>query len=107
MRELSQQIERDIDTRKFAGRTQQMERRAEQARRKAEQRAHQVFDHAVGHLGASSPTPAEAGASAAARGDQLGPGLAAGLPALLASPVGLRQAIVLTEILQRPEHRWE
>jgi len=104
--ELSQQIERDLDTRKFSDRAKQMERRAEQAQRKAEQHAHQVFDHTVGHWGGSSPTPAEAGVSAAALGAEVGPGLAAGLPALLANPVGLRQAIVLTEILQRPEHRW-
>jgi len=105
--ELAQQIERDLDTRKFADRAKQLERRAEQAQRKAEQHAHQVFDHSVGHWGGSSPTPAEAGVPAAALGAEVGPGLAAGLPALLASPMGLRQAVVLTEILQRPEHRWE
>jgi hypothetical protein len=104
--ELSQQVERDLDTRKFADRAKQMERRAEQARRKAEQHTHQVFDHDVGHLGGSSPAPGQPGAPAVALGAEVGPGLAAGLPALLASPVGLRQAIVLTEILERPEHRW-
>lgn len=105
--ELSQQIERDLDTRKFAERARQLERRAAQIRRKAEQHAHQVFDHAVGHLTDSPAAPGETGAPPVALGDQVGPGLAAGLPALLASPVGLRQAVVLAEILQRPEHRWE
>jgi flagellar biosynthesis/type III secretory pathway M-ring protein FliF/YscJ len=104
--DLTQQVERDIDTRKFAQRSKQLERRAEQARRKAEQHAHQVFDHPVGHLTDSPAAPGETGVPAAALGAEVGPGLAAGLPALLASPLGLRQAIVLAEILQRPEHRW-
>jgi len=104
--ELSQQVERDLDTRKFADRAKQTERRAERAQRKAEQHAHQVFDHPVGHLTDSPAAPGETGAPPVALGAEVGPGLAAGLPALLASPVGLRQAVVLTEILQRPEHRW-
>jgi len=105
--DLSQQVERDIDTRKFVQRSTQWERRSEQAQRKAEKHTHDVFDHPVGHLGFGPGGAGQPGPPPTAFGDEVGLGLAAGLPALLANPVSLRQAIVLTEIIQRPEHRWE
>ncbi len=60
---------------------------------------HSVFDHQVGTLGhatkgvqAQKPLPQTS---------------AAGLAAMIGDPVRLRQAILMNEILQRPEHRWE
>ena len=38
--------------------------------------------------------------------ESMPPTAAAGLAAMLASPTSLRQAILLKEILERPEHRW-
>jgi hypothetical protein len=65
-------------------------------------------------MGQFGPTPTE-GAHAAALSesekqeefvDSLPSTAAAGLAAMLASPGDLRQAILLSEILARPEHRW-
>jgi hypothetical protein len=72
---------------------------------------HQVFDHRVGRL---EGTPGESTHAAQAeeaespedRIDALPQTAAAGLAAMLAEPTSLRRAILLSEILQRPEHRW-
>ena len=76
-----------------------------------EERVHEVFDHEVSRL---EGTPGESAYAAQAeeaetpedRVTALPQTAAAGLAAMLAEPTSLRQAIVLTEILQRPEHRW-
>jgi hypothetical protein len=60
------------------------------------------FDHTVGTLTGSGVAAAEQAAAVAA--DESRP--AAQLAGLLASPDGMRQAIVLNEILRRPSERW-
>lgn len=72
---------------------------------------HGALDHPVSRLegtpGESAFAPlAEEAETPDDRVSALPPTAAAGLAAMLAEPVGLRQAIVLNEILQRPEHRW-
>ena len=81
-----------------------------------------VFKHDIGNL-ASAPTalstPADSGAAAklsagAATGAAVAPvampatdrKVATDIAALLAGGKGIRDAIILTEILQRPEQRW-
>jgi hypothetical protein len=60
------------------------------------------FDHTVGTLtGSDVATAAQAAAAAAAASRP-----AAQIAALLASPEGMRQAVVLNEILRRPSERW-
>lgn len=70
----------------------------------------QVFEHQVGTLAsapgeaAREPTPVEPSTPA----DRItieAPSPAA-LAAVLADPAGMRQALLLSEILNRPEHRW-
>jgi hypothetical protein len=83
----------------------------QQAGDSMETHVHEAFDHQVSGLEA---TPGES--AYAAEPDELDTPedrvtaipqtAAAGLAAMLAEPTNLRQAIVLTEILQRPEHRW-
>ena len=76
-----------------------------------EEHVHKVFDHRVGRL---EGTPGESAYAAQAeeaespedRIDALPQTAAAGLAAMLAEPTSLRRAILLSEILQRPEHRW-
>ncbi len=55
------------------------------------------FDHAVGTLASSTPAsiPPPVGATPASQ-----------IAAMLASPEGIRQAVVLNEILRRPADRW-
>jgi hypothetical protein len=60
------------------------------------------FDHKVGTLTGSAVAAAEQAAAAAA--SEATP--AAQLAALLANPDGVRQAIVINEIIRRPSDRW-
>lgn len=77
-----------------------------------ESRLQGVFDHGLGALG---QTPGESAQStqpeeAATPDDRITPipGVgAAGLAAMLAEPDNLRQAILWSEILERPESRWK
>lgn len=70
----------------------------------------QVFDHRLGQLGAPIPAVSGVSASATATGSQdtqaLAPTLASEISALLANPRSLQGAIILNEILSRPEERW-
>jgi hypothetical protein len=60
------------------------------------------FDHTVGTLTGSDVAAAERAAAAAA--DELR--AAVQIAGMLASPDGMRQAIVINEILRRPSERW-
>ena len=78
----------------------------------ADARLHDVFDHGLSRIGAvpgesARPAQPEEATAPEDRITSLPATAAAGLAAILASPVGLRQAILLNEIFQRPEHRWE
>lgn len=69
------------------------------------------FDQPVGQFGstqekAHAAALAEQEANAAEVVESMPPTAAAGLSAMLASPTSLRQAILLKEILERPEYRW-
>ncbi len=78
-------------------------RQVEQTDAQLQQHVQQVFGHRLGRLGS---TPGESAQPTDAQDDELPATAAAGLAAMLADPGNLRQAILLSEILQRPEHRW-
>lgn len=60
------------------------------------------FDHAVGTLGANETETAPASAAPVGAADTP----AAQLAAMLANPGGIRQAVLVNEILRRPSERW-
>jgi hypothetical protein len=60
------------------------------------------FDHTVGSLTGSAVTAAEQAAAAASAAETP----AAQIAAMLATPEGVRQAIIVNEILRRPTDRW-
>ncbi len=71
---------------------------------------HEKFDHQIGTLAsapgeAAQPVALVEPTSPADRIEAAGPSVAA-LATMLANPQGMRQAIVLSEILRRPEERW-
>jgi hypothetical protein len=70
----------------------------EQADERMAEHLHKVFDHDVGTL-------RHAQSSVQVHGP-LPQTTAAGLAAMFSDPTRLRQAILMNEILQRPEHRW-
>lgn len=72
-----------------------------------EQHLQQTFGHRVGSL--PDTAPKSSGVPVTDTATEVVAGVspvAAGVIAILADPKTLRQAIVLSEILERPEHRW-
>ena len=68
---------------------------------------HQVFDHQVGRLAASSPMSQITPAAASRSSQDVASESHGSIVRMLKSPRSLRDAIVVSEILQRPEHLWE
>ncbi len=106
-------IQSSINTSDFAQRAERLGDRVEQSDDLMEAHLHGVFDRKLGSLSEKpaqaatadvTPAPQEAAHDPDAR-RPVAPA-AAGLIALLRSPQGMRDAIVLREILDRPEQRW-
>ncbi len=91
----------------FAERTEHLADDIVRADQQMEEHLQKAFGRQVGTLaaatGPASTTPATDVAPVAVREQS---SLTAALAAVLASPQGMRQAVVLAEILERPEHRW-
>jgi hypothetical protein len=111
-------VERHIAPNPVAEHTRQLGREIGQADEDLESHLHQTFDHKLGQLGGGSltpPTQIAQGTDAdvwkyedAGEGQSAGgPPLAAEIIAMFREPEGARKAIVLSEILNPPEHRWE
>jgi hypothetical protein len=86
-------------TQQFRQEVANLGERVKQADEQFDRQLAQKFDHELGSLGgraSSSEQPAQPAA----------PTPAFEIAALLASPAGVRSAIVLNEILQRPTDRW-
>ena len=97
---LSEHVGEYLDTDEFQKRSSELGEKTAQTDVRVKKRLHKKFDHEVSRfdtaLEAEEPgEPIEIPALAAA-----------GLPALLSDADNLRQAIILSEILQRPEDRW-
>jgi hypothetical protein len=78
---------------------------AEAAEKRTEHRQ-EVFGHSIGRLGAEAAPSVAPQDLASAEAPTDVPPPAFDLSALFTQPADLRRAIVLQEILQRPEHRW-
>jgi hypothetical protein len=109
--QINRQVERDLDTRAFTQRSTQLGSEVAQADKQIDEHLHQVFDHRVSKLEA---VPGEAATAPVAIAPELTEQslldipatFATGLTDLLADPDSVRQAIVMNEILHRPEERW-
>jgi hypothetical protein len=109
---IGRQVEQDLDTQKFTQHTTQLGTEVAQADRQIDEHLHEVFDHHVSKL---ELVPGEAAAAPVAVGPAELTGtpppdastlFLSGLTDLLADPDSLRQAVVLNEIIHRPEERW-
>jgi hypothetical protein len=99
-----------LENRHLSERTTTLVSPVEQADENVADHLHSVFDHGLGSLNsggmpgaAAQPDQAYFAGGAALPAAQVG---AAGFAALLANSQNLAQAIVMNEILQRPEHNW-
>ncbi|MCX6637173.1 MAG: hypothetical protein NT090_19120 [Acidobacteria bacterium] len=109
--QVTEHIKKYLDQSEFSRRTSQLGGEVAQADRQIDQRLHKKFDHAVSRLagvpGEAAVAPvAIATPDLAASISDLPVTSPAGLALLLTNPDSLRQAIVLNEILHRPEERW-
>jgi hypothetical protein len=105
--DIGQHVRKFLDGGEFGRRSTEMGGRGTPADQARGQRAADVFEHEVGQLSG----PAEAAASSLA-GPSVSPSEAVKSPLLgdliqaLSRPESVRQAVVINEILQRPESRW-
>jgi hypothetical protein len=88
----------------IAQHAQQLGAEVDLADDKLEAHLHQVFDHKVGDLKRSTMEAGAISPSQAARDAPL-PG-AVSIAAMLVDPQSLRNAILMAEILRRPEENW-
>ena len=102
---LKQRVAQDVDTTKFKTQAAGLGRVVAQSEAKTKERLRKKFDRKLGQLERKRSAVEEA--SSPEDGTMFIPATgAAGLAALLSEPQALRQAIVLHEILKRPEDRW-
>jgi hypothetical protein len=108
---IKQHVGEYLDAAEFRRRAAELGEEVAQADEQVEQRLHARFDHEVSSL---AGTPGESAGMPTAeqppepeyRANELPSAAAAGLAAMLGDAVGIRQAIVINEILTRPEDRW-
>ncbi len=100
-------VEKHMADRGFTSRAEHLADDIVRADQQMESHLQKAFGHRVGTLPDSAPkasaTPATDSVPQVVEG--ISP-VAAGVVAILADPKNIRQAIVLSEILERPEHRW-
>lgn len=109
--QVADHVKKYLDEDAFARREDSLGKEIAQADSEIDQHLRQTFDHRVGQLAA---VPGEAAAPTAAAEPPELAGLTAdsaspfttGLLDLMSDPDSLRQAIVLNEVLRRPEERW-
>lgn len=104
--DIAAQVHQNLSTRGFAARISQLGEKTGQADERMHEHLHQVFDHQLGRL--SAPTQAVSGGITAALGPN-DPSPPIDMPLLfnlLRSADGLRNMILVSEILNRPVHRW-
>ena len=109
--QVTEHVKEYLDEQDFTRRGDQLGKEVAQVDQKIGQHLQQVFDHRVSKL---ETVPGEAAAPPVAYEppDLVGTAadipdtFATGLLGLITSPDSLRQAIILSEILHRPEERW-
>jgi hypothetical protein len=111
--EVTEHVKKYLDSQEFTRRASQLgEDVTQEVDRDIDQHLHQVFDHTVSRLAsvpgeaAAPPAAVEPAALAEDVAVDAPPTFATDLAALLTSSNSIRQAIVLNEILHRPEERW-
>ncbi len=100
-------VEKHMANRGFSERAEHLTDDISRADEQMEEHLQKAFGHRVGTLPSDAASAAAAPVNDAETAVTFQPsGVAASLAAALATPQGMRQAVVLSEILARPEHRW-
>lgn len=111
--DINTSVARHLNTQSFQQRATQMTEVVDNADERVEARLQQTFDHKLGRLGQSDSPQVEATSTARSATDTAAQVSTARDNALLLellrsfqSPQSIRQAVILSDILARPEHRW-
>ncbi|MHB1033152.1 MAG: hypothetical protein ACYC35_03920 [Pirellulales bacterium] len=107
---VEEHVKKGVAERSFAQRTAHLADEVVEAEEAMQSHLQEAFGHKVGRLGGEGATPLstpEAPAESVRREIVETPTTLVGLAALLSDPSQLRHAVVLQEILARPEHRWK
>ena len=97
-------VEKHLDSQEFSHRASRLGGGVVQADDKLKQHLSQTFDHKLGQLETATVEPSSTSGAAAV---EISPTFAAGWAAMLSNTDSVRRAIVLSEIIHRPEERWE
>jgi len=100
---VSEHVDQYLSSDEFGQRAHQLGQEVSQADQRVEEHRREVFDHQVGTLSNKE----ESMSAERPVAEEFPMTTAAGLAALLADTNSIRQAIVINEILTRPEDRWE
>jgi len=103
---VAQHVAQHLDTSQFAERAGRLGEKTEQADERMETHLHQAFDHRLGNLSAGTHTITAA--VTPAPDDEIRARVVQNHPILsmLRQPQSIRNAIILAELLQRPEKNW-
>lgn len=99
-------VEQHIGSRGFAQRAEHLADDIVRADQQMEEHLQKSFNRKVGTLDSTQARSTTPVTDTAAKPDVGPQSQAAVLAELLASAQGVRQAVILSEILERPEHRW-
>ncbi len=102
-RRVAEHVREHISNQEFAQRASRLGQQVSQTDDRVREHLHEVFDHQVGSL---AKKPTRTSAFAEPKPSELPMTAAAGLAAMLSNADSVRQAIVINEILTRPEDRW-
>jgi hypothetical protein len=104
---VAESVEKHLSNRGFSERAEHLADDIADADRQMEEHLQKAFTRQVGTLAATTPLAGAGPVTDAppAAAEKTLPA-AATLAGALATPQGMREAVILSEILQRPEHRW-
>ncbi len=103
---VAQHVTRHMDMREFTERASHLGEEVGLADDNLEARLHSTFDHDLGKLAKGDTATDDFHQSQSQAAKTAARSAAANLAAMLTQPQNLRQAIILSEILGRPEDRW-
>jgi hypothetical protein len=101
-------VQEYLDSKEIVEHVQKLGAEVDQTDERLEEHLHETFDHKLSRLGRlpDEPREPESEQPPEAAGPEMPSTAAAGFAALLADATSVRQAIILNEILRRPEDRW-
>jgi hypothetical protein len=99
-------VQRHLSPSEFQMRAGQLAERIRSADEQFESHLHKAFEHKLGQLGAVTSRAEDSTLDVEEEAAKAIPVSPSDLVRIICSPQGIRNAIVVSELLNRPEHRW-